>query len=305
MENNRHILQWEDYINKALESLKNNHFDEYEDFMKKADDMYRLYREYSKLTYECVNFGMANYIFEDALPSLFKKDKKIVKEFINTIKSDANLLNQFKFQQALNKINENMDANAYVTSALELVKGDINIKTLKESNEKLFSLIKENNIRPTQEINNELLNYFESCDYLLSNKCKLSNLSKINENINNIIKYVKEKNTLVENTKQDLFNMVEEFEKKYKNVLTEEEKTFVKNIIDSKSEDAPEKKEQLFNKLKNECITIIDNLLESSDNDDVDGLTEIKEQITTKIFCENTLVSDIAKFLEIRDILNS
>ena len=304
MGNNRHILQWKDYIEKALESLSNNNFDEYEDFMKKADDMYRLYREDSKLTYECVNFGMANYIFEDALPYLFKTNKKIVKEFINTIKSDSNLLNQFKFQQALRNVNENIDAHAYVSSALELVKNDINVKTLKESNKKLFNLIKENNIRPTKQIDESILSYFESCDYLLNNKCKLSNLSKINENINNVVNYVKTQTTINE-SKENLFNIIEEFEKKYNNVLTEEEKSFVKEIIDDKSTNVLEKKEQLFNKFKNECITIINTLLESSDNDDSEGLNEIKYQIENKVFCESTLVTDIAKLLEIRDILNS
>ena len=76
MENNRYILQWKDYFLKAAEALENKNFDEYEDLMKKADEMYKLYREDSKLTYECTNFGMANYIFEDSLPILFKTNKK-------------------------------------------------------------------------------------------------------------------------------------------------------------------------------------------------------------------------------------
>ena len=63
------------------------------------------------------------------------------------------------------------------------------------------------------------------------------------------------------------------------NVLTEEEKSFVKDIIDTKSDNATEKKETLFNKIKSECIETLNTLLESSDNDEKDGLKTIKGQI--------------------------
>lgn len=303
MENNRHILQWKDYVDKAYESLKNNHFDEYDDFMSKADEIYNLYREDNKLTYECVNFGMANYIFEDALPNLFKTNKKLVKEFIETIKNDTNLLNQFKFFNALKNINEGLDKRLYISDALQILKNNINVKSLNESNKKLYKIIKENNIRPREIINENELKYFNSCDYLFKNNPKLNNLNSINENLNTVIEYCSYKS--INSSSLDFDNMMESFETKYKNVLTEEEKSFVKDIIDTKSDNATEKKETLFNKIKSECIETLNTLLESSDNDEKDGLKTIKGQINNMMFCENTLVKDIAKLLEIRDILKN
>ena len=303
MENNRYILQWKDYISKASEALENKHFDEYEDMMSKAEEYYKLYREDSKLTYECTNFGMANYIFENALPSLFKFNKNIIKEFIETIKNDNNLLVQFKFYNALKNINEGIDKRIYVNEALQILKKNINVKTLNESNNKLFTIIKENNIRPTSVINENDLKYFNSCDYLFKHNPKLSNLNFINENLNTVIEYCDYKN--INNSTSDFASMMESFEEKYKNILTEEEKSFVKEIIDTKSENAIDKKETLFNKIKSECIETLNTLLESSDNDEKDGLNTIKGQINNMMFCENTLVKDIAKLLEIRDILKS
>jgi hypothetical protein len=303
MENNRHILQWKDYVDKAYESLKNNHFDEYDDFMSKADEIYKLYREDNKLTYECVNFGMANYIFEDALPNLFKTNKKLVKEFIETIKNDTNLLNQFKFFNALKNINEGLDKRLYISDALQILKNNINVKSLNESNKKLYKIIKENNIRPREIIHENELKYFNSCDYLFKNNPKLNNLNSINENLNTVIEYCSYKP--INGSSLDFNNMMESFETKYKNVLTEEEKSFVKDIIDTKSDNATEKKETLFNKIKSECIETLNTLLESSDNDEKDGLKTIKGQINNMMFCENTLVKDIAKLLEIRDILKN
>lgn len=303
MENNRYILQWKDYIAKAEEAMKNKHFDEYDDMMKKADEYYKLYCEDSKLTYECTNFGMANYIFEDALPMLFKKNKKVVKEFIDTIKNDKNLLYQFKFHNALKNINEGIDKRLYINEALKLLKNNVNSKTLSISNDKIFKLIKENNIRPTSVIDECVLKYYESCDYLFKYNPKLSNLNKINENLNNIIDFCTYKPNDVSSL--DFNNMMESFEAKYKNILTEEEKSIVKEIMDVKSVNASEKKAKLFNKFKNECIETISSLLETANNDDREGLEAIQEQLNNMMFCENTLVQDIAKLLEIRDILKS
>jgi hypothetical protein len=300
MEKNRYILQWEDYCKKACEAMENNHFDVYDDLMKKADDIYKLYRQESKLTYECTNFGISNYIFEDALPSLFKTNKKVIKEFVNTIKEDKNLLNQHKFYQALKNINEHTDIHTYINEALLLVKEGIDIKTLNESNDKLSKIIKENGIRPSSEINEDVLKYFESCDFLFKNNRKLSNLPIISENINNLINYINTQ-TILKEDKINIYDMLENFEKKYDNILNEAEKNFVKNILTSSSDE----KEHLFNNIKKECIEIINSLLESTKDEETDGLNAIKEQINEKTFCETTLVKDIANFLEIKDILNS
>ena len=82
-------------------------------------------------------------------------------------------------------------------------------------------------------------------------------------------------------------------------------KSFIKEIIDTKSTNAVEKKEALFTNLKNECVDIINTLLETSDSDDKDGLTVIIEQLNDMKFCENTLVKDVAKLLELKDIFKS
>ena len=304
MENNRYILQWKDYVSKAEEALRNNYFEEYDEMMKKADEYYKLYREDSKLTYECTNFGMANYIFEDALPTLFKTNKNVIKEFIDTIKNDKNLLYQFKFHNALKNINEGVDKRVYINEALQLLKKNVNIKTLNESNDKIFKLIKENNIRPSQVINENILEYFASCDFLFKNDSKLNNLNNINENLNNVINYCTNKKNVVESS-FNFSNMMESFEAKYKNILTEEEQSLVKEIIAAKSAQANENKVKLFNKFKTECIETINTLLENANTDEKDGLETIQEQLNNMMFCENTLVQDIAKLLEIRDILKS
>ena len=83
------------------------------------------------------NFGILNHIFEDALPKLFKSNRKAVKSFIKTIQEDKNLLSQFQFYNALKQYDGKEDSKKYLDEALSLTKSRINCKTVNESNAKL------------------------------------------------------------------------------------------------------------------------------------------------------------------------
>jgi hypothetical protein len=77
--------------------------------------------------------------------------------------------------------------------------------------------------------------------------------------------------------------------------------SFVQQITDWRSPIAEQIKEKLFNKFKNECIDKINEMLkEDKDNVELKGLSD---QINEMSFNKDTIVKDIAKLLEIRDIL--
>ena len=304
-ENNEYILQWRDCVLEAAKALNENNFMLYEDFMNKANEKYELYKRDSELTYECVNFGMSNYIFEDALPKLFKSNPKAVKEFIKTIKEDKNLLSQFQFYKAIEKCSDKIDVRDYVKETVEIVKNNIDKKTLNESNGKLAKIISRYNIKPNEEIPSSFVGLFESCDFLFKNNKKLTNLTRINECINNIVNYTNNKKVGINESNNNSLQMIDEFKKKYDSLLNEEEKSFVKEIMDFKKSDENNKKKNIFNKFKNECLNCIEKLVKESEDDEKEGLLAIKEQIESKEFNIETVVSDLAKLLEIRDVLNS
>lgn len=304
-ENNKYILQWRELVLKAAKALEEKNFDLYDTLMKEAEIAYSEYKRECALTYECTNFGMANYIFEDALPHLFKTNKKAVKDFITTIKEDKNLLYQFQFYKALEKYNKNIDSTNYINEALEIVKNNINQKTLNESNEKLAKLIIKYGIKPSETIPSRSMELFESCDFLFKNKKRLTNLTTVNENINRVVNFTEQNYNSINENKTNIFKLIEDFDKKYGSLLNEEEKDFVKEIMDFKKEDKDNKKEKLFNKFKNECLNTINKLISESSEEEKEGLYAIKEQIESKQYCDETLVKDMAKLLEIRDILMS
>lgn len=300
---NKHISAWRDCVLKAAKALEEKNFVLYESLIDEATKEYEEYKRETALTYECKNFGMANYIFEDALPKLFKNNKKAVKEFINTIKEDKNLLSQFQFYKALEKNNDKIDTKEYVVESLEIATSRVNPKTINESVKKLNNIIKKYNIKPNDFISENDMKLFEDCHYVFSNKKKLNNLLEVNDSINSIVEYTKNNYNLIKEDNKNYLKLIENFEAKYNNLLTEEEKDFVKEIMDFKSEDRNNKKEKLFYKIKEECVSTIDKLLSEASDEDKSGLNAIKEQIMPKTYCSETLIKDMAKLLEIRDIL--
>ena len=65
--NNKYILQWRELVLKAAKALEEKNFDLYDTLMNEANAAYDEYKRDSALTYECTNFGMANYIFEPSI----------------------------------------------------------------------------------------------------------------------------------------------------------------------------------------------------------------------------------------------
>ena len=299
------INEWSKVVSEAKVMLEEKNFEAYTSLMESANSIYESYKKDDSLRYRNTNFGASNHIFEDALPKLFKTNKKAVKEFVTTIKEDKNLMMEFNFYKALERYNTNLDAKDYVNESIALAMDKIDTRTLGESNMKLSRLIEKYDIKPSSMISEEKMKLYSDCDYILSHKKSLGNLNEHNEKVNSIIEYTKANYNSINESKVNLSSIVENFNKKYSTLLNEEEKSLVKDIMDFKNPQNEEKKSRLFNKFKNECLENIDKLLESASEDDKIGLNALKEEIGGKVFCSETLVNDLAKLLEIRDVLMS
>lgn len=305
-QSDKYLKEWSETIENAKDMLKNNNFQAYNALMEQANNIFEDYKRDSDLTYICKNFGMANYIFEDALPTLIKKDKKAVKEFITTIKEDKNLSAQFNFYNALRNYTNDIDAKEYVKESIEILNKSVDKKTIAESNKKLGKIITEHDIKPSDEISEDYKKLFEACNYVSKHDKKLSNLNMHTISTNVIVEHIAKNGKDRKSEKEESFeSVVESFNKKYLPLLNEEEKSFVQEIMDAKHGSDKSKKEGLFNNLKNECIKCVNNLLKEASEDEKIALNGVLEQINNKTFSESTLVEDIAKMLEIRDVLLS
>ena len=159
----------------------------------------------------------------------------------------------------------------------------------------------KNGITPISHINEEYRKLYDSGNKLLVNEAKMTNFFDIQRGRNNIIKYMDaHKNDVIKEDKSPE-KLISDYENKLKENLTESEISFVQQITDFRTPIAEQRKEKLFNKFKNECIDKINEMLkENSENSE---LIDLKKQLEEQKFNKETIVKDIAKLLEIRDIL--
>jgi hypothetical protein len=297
------------YIKLMNESLKHNNFSGYEMVKEMLDETVEECKEQKALCEQLntSNFGILNHLFEEALPTLLKKNKKAVRNVIKTIKEDKNLSSEFNFYNSLKTQFNNEQWNIMGDSLKTLdyiaeeTKKNINKSTLLESNKKLRKVMKENNVIPLSMVNEEDMSLYKNGNVILSLEKKPSNLAKLSESYEKVADYMgKHSKSNVNETKNPM-SLISDYEKNLKANLTESELSLVQQITDFKTPIAETRKQKLFNKFKNECIDKINDMIkEENDNGDLKAL---KEQLESQQFNNETIVKDIAKLLEIRDIL--
>jgi hypothetical protein len=297
--------EFSNYVEIISEALKKNDFKAYNMAREMLDESISEYQHKEKLMEQLNtnNFGILNHIFESELPTLIRTNKKGVKNVIKTIKEDKNLLGEFNFYNVLkNQYTENVSnivsADALISKLMENI--DIDKKTLKASNDKLRKVMAENNIIPSEFIDEDTKKLYENGDVVLSKRRTPSNVVKLAESCQAIAEYMdSHKKSITE--EKNLEKIIGDFEDKLRENLNESEISLVQQITDFRTPIAEQRKKKLFDAYKNECVKRIDGMLrEDSDNME---LKNLKEEISSMEFNNETIVKDIAKLLEIRDIL--
>lgn len=308
MEDKKYQEEFSNYISIMAEALRKDDFKAYEyvrDMLEEALEE-RKHEKALLKEMDTINFGILNHIFENELPTLIKSNKKGVKNVIKTIKEDKNLMGQFNFYNVIRErykgnVASNLKAMELLEQLAKIVSEDIDLKTVKESNKKLRKVMLESNITPTMFVDDESKALYESGNIILTRKKTTANMIPLAESYDSICKYMeKHKNDSIKESK-DIDKLIEEFEGRMKETLTESEISFVQSITDFKTPIAEKRKEKLFNKLKEDCISVVESMLkEEPSNAELNGLNI---QLGEMKFDNKTIVKDIAKLLEIRDIL--
>ena len=295
---------WMDAMRKAASAMKSGDIEASENYMQEMEDAFERYKEacnYEDTTINS-NFAALNTTLESVMPKLMVKNKKALRACVNLIKEDKNLLAQFKFCNSLRKFNCDTDAKDYIKESLELVSKDINRKTLRESNKKLAKLMLKYKIKPGSDINESEIKFANNCDYLLTHKKTLNNLTEYTNNLKDASEYIVE-NKKENDKKVNVLAMAEQVEKKL-NSLNEAEQALVKDIMMANSSVAESRRQNLFNKIKNECIDKINKMISENNGEEKERLLNLKETIMLKEYDKNSIVGDIAKLLEIGAVLS-
>ena len=234
-----------------------------------------------------INFGNIKDTFKNlVIESTIRKDnkgKKLFSKFLKTIKENQTLKDQYLIYSNLQntKLNDGVEARGFVKENIELLK-TLNESHIKKGNEFFLKLLKGNKIvKENQE-------FYNKVSYLVNTEKTPSNIKKINESINYIVRLMLEKEEVEEVVTESIDLppsvltklAVNKFNSKYSDI-TESEKEIIKTVLNGSNED----KEETFNKLKRECIDTIDNKLnESSDLDLKDKLLKVKDKLLNTNF---------------------
>ncbi len=251
-----------------------------------------------------INFGNIKDTFKNlVIESTIRKDnkgKKLFSKFLKTIKENQTLKDQYLIYSNLQntKLDDGVEARGFVKENIELLK-TLNESHIKKGNEFFLKLLKGNKIvKENQE-------FYNKVSYLVNTEKTPSNIKKINESINYIVRLMLEKEEVEEVVTESIDLppsvltklAVNKFNSKYSDI-TESEKEIIKTVLNGSNED----KEETFNKLKRECIDTIDNKLnESSDLDLKDKLLKVKDKLLNTNFSLDNFNSDIGKIYDLNE----
>lgn len=250
------------------------------------------------------NFGKLNAIFMQNIDNLYgkKNGHKIISEYASLIKKNKPLLEEFIIFEKILNLTDKENSKEYIFECINYC-DKFNKKELIKLHEKVNDFFVKNNINSTIEIKNESL--LENIHELIFMK---KSLNKIDEKINIVNKIVSNLNenkinntSLISEKVNDDFYLIliNKFNQKYLEKLTEQEKNIFKTIIESNKEDY----EKLFEQERKKCLSLTNNFLkESTDSITKEKLLNVKEKLLEQTYKKDTFISDMVSF---NDLINT
>ena len=290
----------------AFKSYASRDIDKAEQYRDKANAIYeqadKLYRiehtDRDKLYGKNRNFGVCYRIFENNIVNNMssKKGKKYINEVTRFIKTNPVLKEQFDIYNSLLNKKDIQDTVKYVDSVVECIDNSgLTRKEIKISNDRLIDLIESNsNINKLIDIDDKDFGLFEDVEYLILNQ----------RNVNNVAEYENAKRCLSEHLKKNISEVAENYDDKIEKLsekyqyLSNDEIELTKKIL-SKDTD----KEQMFENMKKDTLTMIDEAMLSSTAEDKEQWNNIKDIISEKKYNQKELVEDILRFIDIQNSL--
>jgi hypothetical protein len=249
------------------------------------------------------NFGHINTLYGNILSeSVISKNeasKKLFKNYLKTIREDEILKTQFLvYSNIENKVESDINkATMFVKENIDLFSKYLK-KDIFEANKKLvYDLIFE------QEVENEKLDLHENIATLIFTEKTPQNIDTIVEATNKVVDYIMNNKPYEINETIDLpmsmvtTMLVEKYNQKY-SILDESQKKVLKVLVESNDEE----RKVVYNELLTECLTLINEKLDTSDLDTKDKLLRVKEKLLNdKQEINEDFIKNISKLVELRD----
>lgn len=257
----------------------------------------------SDLTKITKNFGHINTLYGNILSeSVISKNegsKKLFKNYLKTIRENEILKTQFLvYSNIENKVETDVNkATMFVKENIDLF-SKYNKQDIFEANKKLvYDLIFE------QDVENEKLGLHENIATLIFTEKTPQNIDTIVEATNKVVDYIVNNKPYEITETIDLpmsmvtTMLVEKYNQKY-SILDESQKKVLKVLVESSDEE----KKNVYKELLSECLSLINEKLDTSDLDTKDKLLKVKEKLLNdKQEINEDFIKNISKLVELRD----
>lgn len=292
-------------MQQALEQLEKGNMEEFETDRALAnkyfDEMNAEEEEMDALYTESRNFGIIYQVIESNVKHLLesKEGVKSLRKICKTIKGNKILHEQFKAYNNLQPSHRVNNVAEYINEAISL-SPSFDKALVKETNEKLIKLMKDEKLDEMVDIDENKLDLFESIEYVTMNKKSLSNIDEY-VNATNIIKESIEKLPMKDKgnmTIKDYSNEVEKISESLGNDLNADEIKLIKEVSIGNGEN-------YFNECKENTLNKLDEMMQrESDLETKSRLSQIFEKINGKSYVKENAIVDISEMLEIQSTID-
>jgi uncharacterized protein YpuA (DUF1002 family) len=172
-----------------------------------------------------------------------------------------------------------------------------NKKNILDKHNKLYSIVES--LQTNIDENKKVL--YENIHSLLFSKNTINGLDNKLNSIKVISECIKKNGgeTQTDNTKTD--KIVENFNEKYGDILTEEQKNVLKQMFHANDSN----KKDFYSNLKSECLNITNTYLkEDVDLTTKEKLLNVKEQLLNEEYSQSSFILDITRMIDLKNTLS-
>lgn len=293
-----------------LDNIKEfNTIDEVESYRKAINEACDNRRDYIKSCLRAVelsgkSFGFLKECFESMSDKLYKSKagKKLIGQYVSTIKNDKNLSNLYFIYENIRKMNSDSDIDYFINSINEVFP----ISSISEdTKKKLGDIVCEAYVMLGESAENDIptekKNLDSAIEFIAENKKSINNLADYSQAVKIIRESINENHNAQNSFRQNesienAMRLVSDFNKKYSKDLTNEEFATIQKIAENTD------KESLFQEYKEKCLNRLSEAKSKCKADEVDQMEQIISKVSGKQFCNETINSDICNLIEITNL---
>lgn len=295
----------------SLDNIKDfNTIDEVESYRKSVNEACDNRRDYIKSCLKAAelsgkSFGFLKECFESMSDKLYKSKagKKLIRQYVSTIKNDKNLSNLYSIYENIRKMDSTSDVDYFINSINDVL--PVNSTILENTRKKIGDIVCEAYVvlgeSADDSIPVENKNLDSAIEFIAENKKSVNNLAEYSQAVKIIRESISKnhngdnrflKNESIDNTTK----MISDFNQKYSKDLAKEDVDMIKKLAESTDS------ESVFQEYKEKCLNRLSEAKSKCNSDEIEQMEQIITKVADKQFCNETINSDICNLIEITNL---